>query len=191
MNQNILRRINKFDNYILFNIEKYMQNKYLDRLMPIITSMGNVGFIWITIAVFLILDKPYRAVGNAVILTLIVSTIIGEGIVKHIVRRVRPCNYQNTINLLIAKPMSYSFPSGHTVSSFAVAEILSMYFNQYKLIFIGIALLIAFSRLYLNVHYPSDIISGIIIGILCSKLVLIILNEGYLSKYAVIIQNKL
>lgn len=191
MNQSILKRINKFDNYILFNIKKYMKNKYLDRLMPIVTRMGNGGFIWITIAGILMLDKPYRAIGNVVILTLIISTIIGEGIVKHLVRRVRPCNYQNAINLLITKPMSYSFPSGHTVSSFAVAEMLSMYFSQYKLIFIGVALLIAFSRLYLYVHYPSDIISGIIIGILCSKLVLIILRQGYLSKYAVIFHNKL
>lgn len=191
MNQSILKRINKFDNYILFNIEKYMQNEYLDRLMPIVTSMGNGGLIWITIAGVLMLDKSYKAIGNVVILTLIISTIIGEGIVKHLVRRVRPCNYQSTINLLIAKPMSYSFPSGHTVSSFAVAEILSIYFSQYKLIFIGVALLIAFSRLYLYVHYPSDIISGIIIGILCSKLVFIILRQDYLSKYAVIFHNKL
>ncbi|MBP2032828.1 undecaprenyl-diphosphatase [Clostridium algifaecis] len=173
-----LRRINIFDNYILYVVKKYMQNKYFDRVMPIVTSMGNGGFIWITIAGILILDKQYRAIGNIVILTLIISTIVGEGIVKHIVRRVRPCNYQNSINfnLLITKPMSYSFPSGHTLSSFAVAEVLSMYFSQYKLIFMGIALLIAFSRIYLYVHYPTDVIAGIIIGILCSKLIFIVLQ---------------
>ncbi|MFL0198015.1 hypothetical protein ACJDU8_20970 [Clostridium sp. WILCCON 0269] len=73
---NILRRINIFDNYVLFAIKKYMQNKYLDRLMPIVTGMGNLGVIWIMMAVVLILDKPYRLVGNIVILTLIISTII-------------------------------------------------------------------------------------------------------------------
>jgi undecaprenyl-diphosphatase len=154
----IFRRINIFDNYILFAIKKYMQNKYLDKLMPIITSMGNLGAIWIMMAVVLILDKPYRLIGNMVILTIIISTIVGEGIVKHIVRRVRPCNNENNVSLLISKPISYSFPSGHTVSSFAVAEVLSMYFSQYKLIFIGIAFLIALSRLYLYVHYPTDVI---------------------------------
>ncbi|OAA90304.1 phosphatase PAP2 family protein [Clostridium ljungdahlii] len=186
-----LKRINIFDNYILCVIEKYMQNRYLDRLMPIVTSMGNGGFIWILIAVVLILDKPHRAIGNIVILTLIISTIVGEGIIKHIVRRVRPCNYKNNINLLIVKPMSYSFPSGHTVSSFAVAEILSMYFSQYKLIFMGIAFSIAFSRLYLYVHYPTDIISGIIVGIVCAKLIFIVLQEGYLSMFSVFYQNLL
>lgn len=166
-----------------------MKNKYLDRLMPIVTSMGNVGFIWIVISGILVLNKPYRSIGNMVILTLIVSTIIGEGIVKHIVRRVRPCNYQNSINILISKPMSYSFPSGHTVSSFAVAETLSAYFSQYRLIFMGIAFLIAFSRIYLYVHYPTDVIAGIIIGILCSKLIFIILQAGYLSRLPAVINK--
>jgi undecaprenyl-diphosphatase len=186
---NILRRINIFDNYVLFTIRKYMQNKYLDRLMPIVTSMGNLGIIWIMMAVVLILDKPYRLIGNIVILTLIISTIVGEGIVKHVVRRVRPCNYENNLSLLIAKPISYSFPSGHTLSSFAVAEVLSMYFSQYKLIFIGIAFLIALSRLYLYVHYPTDVIAGIIIGIFCSKLIFMILQKGYLAKVAILYQN--
>lgn len=139
MHLNILRKINMFDNYILFSIKKYVQNKYLDMLMPIVTDMGNLGIVWIIIAIILILDKPYRMVGSVVILTLIVSTIAGEGIVKHIVRRTRPCNQQNSLNLLISKPISYSFPSGHTLSSFAAAEVLSMYFTEYKLIFIGIA----------------------------------------------------
>lgn len=186
---NILRRINIFDNYVLFTIRKYMQNKYLDRLMPIVTGMGNLGIIWIMMAVVLILDKPYRLIGNIVILTLIISTIIGEGIVKHVVRRVRPCNYKNNLSLLIEKPISYSFPSGHTLSSFAVAEVLSMYFSQYKLILMGIAFLIALSRLYLYVHYPTDVIAGIIIGILCSKLIFIILQEGYIAKFAILYQN--
>ncbi|MBV7271666.1 phosphatase PAP2 family protein [Clostridiaceae bacterium UIB06] len=181
--------IHNLDNYILFAIKKYMQNKYLDRLMPIVTSIGNLGFIWIVIAMVLILDKPYRLIGNIVILTLIISTIIGEGIVKHIVRRVRPCGCENNVSLLISKPISYSFPSGHTLSSFAVAEVLSMYFSQYKLIFIGIAFLIALSRLYLYVHYPTDVIAGIIIGIFCSKLIFIILREGYLAKVAILYQN--
>ncbi|OAA92848.1 phosphatase PAP2 family protein [Clostridium coskatii] len=189
MNLNILRKIDMFDNYILFSIKKYVQNKYLDMLMPIVTDMGNLGIVWIIIAIILILDKPYRMVGNVVILTLIVSTITGEGIVKHIVRRTRPCNQQNSLNLLISKPISYSFPSGHTLSSFAAAEVLSMYFTEYKLIFIGIAFLIALSRMYLYVHYPTDVIAGVILGILCSRLIFIILQEGFMEKVAMFYQN--
>ncbi|OAA90292.1 phosphatase PAP2 family protein [Clostridium ljungdahlii] len=189
MHLNILRKIDMFDNYILFSIKKYVQNKYLDMLMPIVTNMGNLGIVWIIIAIILILDKPYRIIGSVVILTLIVSTIAGEGIVKHIVRRTRPCNQQNSLNMLISKPISYSFPSGHTLSSFAAAEVLSMYFTEYKLIFIGIAFLIALSRMYLYVHYPTDVIAGVILGILCSKLIFIILQEGLMEKAAIFYQN--
>ena len=174
---NILSRIKIFDNYILSVIRKYLKNRYLDILMPIVTSMGNLGIIWIAMAIALLLDKPYKTIGAIIILTLIISTIVGEGIVKHMVKRVRPCNEKNNINLLISKPISYSFPSGHTSSSFAVAGVLSMYFGEYKIIFMTIAFLIALSRLYLYVHYPTDVIGGIIIGMLCSKLVFIILKE--------------
>lgn len=183
------RKINIFDNYILFFVNKYLQNKYLDKLMPRITNMGNLGIIWIVMAIALLLDEPYRMVGTVVILTLIISTIVGEGIVKHTVRRVRPCNHENSFNLLISKPMSYSFPSGHTLSSFAVAEVLSMYFGEYKLIFMAMAFLIALSRIYLYVHYPTDVIAGIVIGILCSKLIFMILQEGYIEKAIAFYQN--
>lgn len=92
---------------------------------------------------------------------------------------------QDNFSLLISKPTSYSFPSGHTLSSFAVAETLSTYFVHYKFIFMAIALMIALSRLYLCVHYPTDVIAGIIIGILCSKFIFIILQEGYIKRFAI------
>ncbi|GKU26542.1 phosphatase PAP2 family protein [Clostridium folliculivorans] len=185
----ILKKINVFDNYILLSVKRYLQNKYFDRIMTLITSMGNLGAIWVIIALVLILDKDYIVVGDTVILTLIISTIVGEGLVKHLVRRIRPCNFYKNINMLIARPDSYSFPSGHTLSSFAVAEVLSTYFSEYKLLFIGIAFLIALSRIYLFVHYPTDVIAGIIIGTLCCKLVFVLLNEVDLADINGFIQS--
>ncbi|MBX4264848.1 phosphatase PAP2 family protein [Clostridium estertheticum] len=189
MYMKIGNEIQKIDDYILFFIKKYGQNRYLDIIMPIVTFMGNMGIIWFIISIALILDKPYRMIGNSVILTLIISTIVGEGIIKHIVRRVRPCNKQDYISLLYLKPTSYSFPSGHTLSSFAAAEMLSMYFTQYKLMFMTIAFLIALSRLYLYVHYPTDVIAGVIVGILCSKIIFIVLQQGYNSSIQQILIN--
>ena len=186
---NIEKNIAKFDNYILNIIKRYVHNKYLDIIMPITTVMGNLGVIWILIAIILILDKPYRVVGNSIILTLIISTIVGEGIIKHIVRRVRPCNKLENINAISLKPKSYSFPSGHTLSSFAAAEMLSMYFTEYKLLFMLIAFLIALSRLYLYVHYPTDVISGIIIGVICSKIIFTILQNGYITNLNIFVQK--
>lgn len=177
----ILKAIYVFDNYVLFLIKKYVQNKYLDAIMRVITTTGNLGSIWVAIAFLLIIRKPYREIGILVLITLIAGTILGEGIIKNIVKRNRPFHRRSYLNLLITKPKSYSFPSGHTLSSFAAAHTLSVYFLQYKFIFIAIAILIALSRVYLYVHYPTDIISGTILGILCSKLVLVIFNEDYIS----------
>jgi len=178
---NIGKRIDNFDNYILFIIKKYVHNRYLDIIMPVVTFTGNLGIVWFIIAIALVVDKPYRVIGNSIILTLIIGTIVGEGIVKHIVRRVRPCNKQDNISFLSLKPISYSFPSGHTLSSFAAAEMLSMYFTQYRLLFMSMAFLIALSRLYLYVHYPTDVIAGFIIGVLCSKIIFIMLQEGHIQ----------
>lgn len=175
MDINVLKKANKIDDYVLFAIKKHIQNRYLDVIMLRITRLGDLGAVWVMIAMVLLLDKPYRMIGIIVLITLVISTIIGEGILKHLVRRIRPCNEGKKIKLLVAKPPSYSFPSGHTLSSFAVAKVLSVYFTQYGLIFIGIALMIALSRIYLYVHYPTDVIAGIILGILCANFVLIVL----------------
>ncbi|NOV57442.1 phosphatase PAP2 family protein [Clostridium saccharobutylicum] len=173
-----MKEINKFDNYILCFIKKYVHNKYLDILMPIITYMGNVGSIWIIIASIILLGNTHKLIGYITIFTLIIGTILGEGIVKNIVRRVRPCNKHNNVSLLISRPLSYSFPSGHALSSFAASEMLSISYPQYRFIF----MLIALSRMYLYVHYPTDIIAGIILGILCSKLILMVLQVGDITK---------
>lgn len=89
---NALKEINKFDNYILCFIKKHVHNKYFDILMPMITSMGNLGAIWIIIAAIISLGNTHRLIGYMVVFTLIIGTILGEGIIKNIARRVRPCN---------------------------------------------------------------------------------------------------
>lgn len=169
--------IQKFDMYILYAIDKYLRNKYLDIFMCVMTKLGDMGAIWIALAFILLLDKPYRYIGKMIVITLMVSTALGEGLLKHLIRRIRPYSIKKNIGLLITRPISsYSFPSGHTLSSFAVAGVLSTYFIEYKLLFIVLASLIALSRIYLYVHYPTDVIGGIIIGLMCSKFILIFCN---------------
>ena len=163
--------IQKIDMAILEFINNNLQNSILDNLMTIITSLGNNGMIWIVISLILIVSKKYRRVGVLCILALTLSTVIGEGILKNLVQRPRPFYEFTDINLLIEKPMSYSFPSGHTGSSFAVAGVIGMLIKKYRIPVFIFAGLIAFSRLYLFVHYPSDILGGIILGLTCSFIV--------------------
>jgi undecaprenyl-diphosphatase len=165
-----------FDNFILLYIQNNMHDPVMDKAMVIITSLGNVGAIWIVIAVLLIINKKYRKIGFMVLASLVISTILGEGIIKHIVKRLRPSAI-SSVNRLIAEPSSYSFPSGHTTTAFASAGILAKYFKNHAFVIFALASFIGFSRLYLYVHYPTDVLAGIILGLICSKATIYIFNK--------------
>ncbi|WP_298836234.1 phosphatase PAP2 family protein [Clostridium sp.] len=165
--------IQKFDSSILLYIKDNMHGIIMDKVMIISTCLGNGGFIWITISLILIITKKYRKIGFMVLGALVLSGILGEEILKHIFKRIRP----SAVNLLIAKPVSYSFPSGHATSSFAAAGVLAKYFKKYALVFLSLASLIAFSRLYLYVHYPTDVLAGIVLGLICSVITIYLFNK--------------
>ena len=99
---------------------------------------------------------------------LVLDMILCNGILKHVFARVRPCDVNTTIQLLVPRPSDYSFPSGHTAASFAA--VAALFFAGQKKLWkpaLVLAVLIAFSRLYLYVHYPTDILGGIAVGVLC------------------------
>ena len=164
----------KVDNTILRWINVKFRNKTFDKIMPIITSAGNLGIIWIVISVLLMTKKDYRVLGQTILIALVITTIIGEGIIKNIVKRKRPFYGDDDKELLISRPITYSFPSGHTASSFAVAAIFIETENVASFEIIVLASLIAFSRVYLGVHYPSDVIGGGIIGFFCGVLTVVL-----------------
>ena len=169
--------IQKFDSSILLYIKNNMHGTIMDKFMVISTYLGNGGLIWLIIIALLMINKKYRKIGFMALGALILSTVLGEGILKHVVRRIRPCADIPAVNLLIAKPLSYSFPSGHTTSSFAVAGVLAKYFKEYAPEFFSLASLIAFSRLYLYVHYPTDVLAGIVLGLICSGIIIYLFNK--------------
>ncbi|MFA9399001.1 MAG: phosphatase PAP2 family protein [Clostridiaceae bacterium] len=169
--------INKFDSSILLFIKDNMNGAIMDKIMVLFTSLGNGGAVWIIIAVILMINKKYRKIGFMALVALLLTTILGEGVLKNLVQRIRPCEAIPAVNLLISKPLTYSFPSGHTASSFAVAGVLAKYLKKYAIGFFSLALLIAFSRLYLYVHYPTDVLAGMILGLLCSVVVIFIFNK--------------
>lgn len=173
----MLSLLQNIDNSILLFIKNNMHSYVMDKVMVTITSLGNGDAIWIVIAVLLMINKKYRKISFILLGSLLLSAILGEGLIKHLVQRARPSADIPAIDLLIAKPLSYSFPSGHSASSFAGAAVLSNYFKKYAPFFFCLAFLIAFSRLYLYVHYPTDVLAGITLGLLCGKASIV------LSKY--------
>ncbi len=164
--------LEKYDFKIIRYINSHLSNRILDKLMKWITALGNLGLIWIVISIFLISKKDLRQEGLMVIAALILTAIVGECIIKHIVKRKRPfVIIGSEDDLLIGTPRTYSFPSGHTASSFAVSSVFINTDNNITVFIVIIATLIALSRLYLNVHYPSDIIGGGILGFLCGSII--------------------
>ncbi|MBU3112592.1 phosphatase PAP2 family protein [Clostridium lacusfryxellense] len=178
----MMHLIQNFDNFILLYIKDNMHGPIIDKVMVVSSYLGNGGMVWIIIIALLVISKKYRRIGFMVLAALILSTILGDIVLKNVVKRIRPSATIPAINLLIARPLSYSFPSGHTTSSFAVAGILARYFKDYAVEFFSLASLIAFSRLYLYVHYPTDILGGIILGLICSGIIIYVFNKvSYLN----------
>lgn len=175
---NIFEILQNFDTAILDFINNNLHTPIMDKLMVTITSLGNGGLIWIIISLVLMITPKYRKVGIMAICALILTTIIGEGLLKNLVKRQRPFTFLSDIELLISAPTSYSFPSGHTGSSFAVAGILGSQIKKSRFYVFTLAILIAFSRMYLYVHYPQDIIAGIILGLCSAQIVLYIFKSG-------------
>jgi len=129
-----------------------------------ITSTGNLGLIWILIALILMLQEPYnRRIGYCVLIALLMCITIGNLIIKNIVRRNRPFFHKN-YKLLIKQPWDYSFPSGHTLSSFAAATVLFFLNQGVGMLALVYACLIALSRLYLRVHFFTDVIFSMLLG---------------------------
>lgn len=139
----------------------------LDNILAFITSLGNAGIIWIVLAVVLLILPKTRKTGIIVAAALLMDLVLCNLILKNLVARVRPYDVNTAITILIKKPLDFSFPSGHTAASFAAMT--ALFLAKMKKAWIAalvLAVLIAFSRLYFYVHYPTDVLGGAVVGIL-------------------------
>ena len=143
-----------------------MRSGILDVIMPVISAIGNGGTIWIITAVILIFPKKYRNIGITVGVALILCLLIGNLTLKPLIARIRPYDIDPDIVLLIPPPKDYSFPSGHTMSSFASVTAMFWYNKRFGVCAFILGSAIAFSRLYLCVHYMTDVLGGVVIGII-------------------------
>ena len=157
--------IQNVDWTILHWIRDTLQCGVMDFLMPKITALGNGGAIWIVAAAAMTVSKKYRKYGIAMFAALAAGVLVGNVCLKHLIARSRPCWIEN-VSLLIGNPTDYSFPSGHTLSSVIGAFMLTAANRKFGLLAIPLAALIGFSRLYLFVHFPSDVLASMVIGIL-------------------------
>lgn len=169
--------IMNIDNGIISIMQNNVQNSFLDKIMPAITSIG--GFeIWILIALTLICTKKYRKQGIVLVVALGVCIVLGSFCIKPLVKRIRPCDVYDYLNLITAKPTGYSFPSGHSMRSFAAAMVLFKTNKKFGIPAFIAAFLTAFSRVYLYAHYFTDAFVGAVLGMVCAVVVYNVLMKN-------------
>lgn len=152
---------------ILLWIQHNVRNDYLTPFMKGITFLGNGGWFWILCAILLLFKKEYQKVGITGLIAEAFSGIINNLILKNLVGRIRPYEVIDGLELIVKKAWDASFPSGHSGASFAAATVFFLMLKRrYGIPFLILAALIAFSRLYVGIHYPTDVLAGILDGIL-------------------------
>ena len=154
-----------------------LHNPIMDRVMIVVTSLGNMGIFWIVLSLILVLPRKYRKAGSCMLVSIVLSFVLGNLIIKNVVHRTRPFIVDPTVQLLIKKPHEYSFPSGHTLNGITASVTLFLYHRREGIVAIILALVIAFSRLYLFVHYPTDILGGIVLGTIDALIVYSLLKK--------------
>ncbi len=162
----MLDKIQRLDDLVVKKIAR-IHTPFLNRIMVLFTKLGNGAFIWwITLCFPFLLMKNFRETGVFLTLALGVNFVLGEIIIKHTIGRMRPSQKLEQEELIIKSPKDYSFPSGHTASSFCTFAVTL--FRCPPIIFIPVlfvALIISFSRMYLRVHYLSDVLGGVVLGL--------------------------
>ncbi len=157
---------------ILLWIQETLRNDVLTPILIFITNLGNGGAVWIILSIGLLLPKRTRQIGLLSLCALGMAFIIDNVLLKNLIARTRPYEVIDGLDRLIAKQKDYSFPSGHTGSAFAAAVVMFLGLpKRYGFITLVLAVLMGFSRLYVGVHYLTDVLCGAVIGTLVAVLV--------------------
>lgn len=166
--------------FLLF-LQEHIRCGFLTVIMKAFTYMGNYGILWYVLCLTLTINKKTRKLGIMCWITLVLNFLICNVLIKGNVGRTRPFEVIDGLTYLIAKPVDTSFPSGHTSSAFSLASLITCYLPRNKkwigVISLTIAAMIGFSRMYLGVHYPSDVIVGFLLGIIFGLSTYFLLNK--------------
>ena len=161
----MINSITEWEIHVLLWIQEYIRVPFLTPIVQFITSLGDKGLIWIMVCAFLIIVKKTRKIGVVATVSLALNALVVNLVLKTWIMRIRPFILEEQLELITQIPNDYSFPSGHTSAAFATAVIMYMGLPEG----IGIpamvfAVLMGLSRLYVGVHYPTDVLAGALLG---------------------------
>lgn len=155
------------DVQVFYFINKTLANPFTDFFMPFITEINHWKIFYVIMFLYLVIagGRKGRIVAISLVLLVAATDQLSSNLIKHAVERIRPCNVLPGVHLLVGCTQSLSFPSSHAVNNFAAAVFLSRFYPKFKVSFYIGAFLMAVSRVFVGVHYPSDVLGGMIIGI--------------------------
>lgn len=175
-----METIQQLDAQIILWIQEHVVCDGLNAPMLLISKMGNAGWFWILLGIFLLLwgirNRKFARYGLALLLCLGTTALVCNVALKPMVGRIRPYDLLG-FSILVPPLADFSFPSGHTSSSFAAATAIYAMNRRWGTVAYVFAVLMGISRLYLGVHFPTDVLAGAVIGFVMAKLTLLCLHS--------------
>ena len=175
--------MNQFELPVLFWIREHLTCPLLDWLMPLLSSLSAHGEIWIVLAVVLMCIPKTRRAGLTMGVALLMGYLVGKMGLKNIIGRVRPYDVVD-VPLLVERLHDFAFPSGHTLASVGAATALTLHYRRFGAVALTLAAVLGFSRLYLFVHYPTDVAAGALLGVAMAFLARWMVDTVYEKKNA-------
>ena len=154
-----------------------IHQEWLTEILRFFTTIGESGLVWIVISIILACIPKTRKCGLTMMIAMAITYLVGNLFLKNVIARPRPCAVDTSVTLKIPFPSEYSFPSGHTSNGFAGAVTIFCYYHRVGILCLFMAAVIAFSRLYFFVHYPTDILGGLVLGTLDALLAVYIVKR--------------
>ena len=179
--------LNQSEGEILLWIQDHLRMGWLTPIIKTITYLGEAGWFWILTCIALIVWKKYRTVGVVSLISLAFSFITNTIIIKHIFNRTRPYEVVEGLTRLVGKQPDSSFPSGHTTAAVSVSMVLLLLMpRKFSIPAAVLAVLIMFSRLYVGVHYPTDVLTALVLTVIYSVIIVAIYKKKFSERFPVV-----
>lgn len=162
----MLTNLLELDKTVFLFLNGHIRNPAFDMIMPFVTNLNNWKIPIVLFWLFLIIKggKRGRVAAFLIVPVLILTDQVSASYLKPLVARLRPCHALSDVRLLVNCGGKYAFPSSHATNIAGFATLFTLIYRKYWYWFWSIALLIGFSRIYVGVHYPGDVLGGFLIG---------------------------